>query len=95
MQVETLAVTYAQTRSGVRVVMNTGDYVQTSEHGEGVLFRLIGTEGTLDFYGWKPRYRLLNAQYPAGQVFEVDAGERSNHLRHLENLAGQMDARST
>ncbi|MFN8465304.1 MAG: Gfo/Idh/MocA family oxidoreductase [Caldilineaceae bacterium] len=91
MQVETLAVTYAQTHAGVRVVMQTGDYVQTSEAGKDTLFRLIGTQGTLDFYGWEPRYRLLNADHPQGQIVEVAPGPRSAHQRHLENLAEQMD----
>jgi predicted dehydrogenase len=91
MQVETLAVTYVQTASGVRVVMNTGDYVKTSEPGENTLFRLIGTAGTIDFYGWEPRYRLLNAAYPKGKLFEVTPGPQSNHQRHLESLADQMD----
>ena len=91
MQVETLAVTYAQTVDGVRVVMQTGDYVQTSEPSKDTLFRLIGTQGTLDFYGWEPRYRLLNADYPHGQLVEVKPGPRSAHQRHLENLAEQMD----
>lgn len=91
MQVETLAVTYAQTESGVRVVMQTGDYVQTSEPGKDTLFRLIGTGGALDFYGWEPRYRLLNADHPQGETVEVTPGPRSAHQRHLENLAEQMD----
>jgi hypothetical protein len=91
-QVETFAVTYAQTQSGVRVVMNTGDYVDVTEPGKGTLFRLIGTQGTLDFYAWEPRYRLLNAKYPHGHLFEIDPGPMSNHQRHLEALAAQMDA---
>ena len=91
MQVETLAVTYAQTESGVRAVMQTGDYVTTSEPGKDTLFRLIGTGGTLDFYGWEPRYRLLNADYPEGEVFEVERGPRMPHQHHLENMAAQMD----
>ncbi len=91
MQVETLAVTYAQTESGVRVVMQTGDYVQTSEPGKDTLFRLIGTAGTLDFYGWESRYRLLNADHPQGQLVEVAEGPATKHQRHLEHLAAQMD----
>ena len=91
MQVETLAVTYAQTASGTRVVMNTGDYVTISERDADTLFRLIGSQGTIDFYGWAPRYRLLNASYPQGQLFEVEPGPANNHQRHLENLAAQMD----
>lgn len=91
MQVETLAVTYAHTASGVRVVMNTGDYVSISEPDENTLFRLIGTRGTLDFYGWAPRYRLLNADHPDGRLFEVDPGAATSHQRHLENLAAEID----
>ena len=91
MQVETLAVTYAQTASGARVVMNTGDYVTISEPNANTLFRLIGTRGTIDFYGWDPHYSLLNADYPQGQLFEFDPGNVTNHQRHLENLAAQID----
>lgn len=92
MQVETNAVTYAQTASGVRVVMNTGDYVKISEPGHNFLFRLVGTAGTLDFYGWESRYRLLNAAHPQGHLFEVTPGPKTNHQRHLDALAAQMDS---
>ena len=91
MQVETLAVTYAQTTTGTRVVMNTGDYVTISEPDADTLFRLVGSLGTIDFYGWAPRYRLLNAEFPQGQLFEIEPGPATNHQRHLENLAAQMD----
>ena len=91
MQVETLAVTYAQTVSGARVVMNTGDYVSISETDADTLFRLIGTRGTIDFYGWAPRYRLLNAEYPQGRLFQFEPGTTTNHQRHLDNLAAQID----
>jgi predicted dehydrogenase len=91
MQVETMGVTYAQTQSGIRAVMNTGDYVTVSEPGKDTLFRLVGTHGLLDFYAWEPRYRLLNRRYPEGRLIEVDPGPRSGHQRHLDALAEQMD----
>jgi predicted dehydrogenase len=91
MQVETAAVTYAQMRDGMRVVMHTGDEVEVSKEGVGTLFRLVGTEGVLEFYGWKSRYWLLNGAHPAGEVVKVSAGPRSGHQRHLEHLALQMD----
>jgi len=91
MQVETLAVTYVQMRNGLRVVMNTGDFVKISEPGESFLFRLVGTQGTLDFYAWKPRYRLCNADYPQGKVIDVDPGPLPVHQRYLHRLADQMD----
>src|SRR5690606_36700410 len=88
---ETSAVTYLQTRSGVRAVIHTGDYGHISEPGKNTLFRLIVTQGTLDFYGWEPRYRLLNAEHPQGHLFEITPEPRTNHQRHLEALAYQMD----
>lgn len=91
MQVETTAVTYIQMQSGLRVVMNTGDYVKSSEPGESTLFRLVGTQGTLDFYAWKSRYRLCNAEFPQGQIIEVEPGARSAHQKYLELLADQID----
>jgi predicted dehydrogenase len=92
MQVETLAATYAQTQSGVRVVMNTGDYVKLSSGGKGTLFRLVGTEGSIEFYGWEPRYRVQNAAHPRGRAVEVTPSDgRPHHQRCLEALAGQMD----
>jgi predicted dehydrogenase len=91
MQVETSAVTYVQADNGLRVVMHTGDTIQVSEHGKGVLFRLIGSEGTIDFYGWLPEYRVLNADHPKGERYEVDP-DGNRHQLHLENLANQIDS---
>ena len=91
LQVETLAVTYAQTRSGVRVVMQTGDYVHVSAAGKGTLFRLVGTAGMIEFWGWESAYRVFNAQHPTGQPMQVEPNTRSGHQCHLEALAGQID----
>lgn len=93
LQVETLAVTYAQTRSGVRVVMNTGDDVMISHPDADTLFRLMGSRGTIEFYGWANKYRVLNAEYPDGETFTPKRDDRVNHhQRHLESLAAQMDS---
>ena len=91
MQVETLAVTYIQLRSGLRVVMNTGDYVKIAEPGKSTLFRLVGTLGGIDFYAWESSYRIQNAEFPKGQLIEVEPGPRTGHQIHLENLADCMD----
>lgn len=91
MQVETEAVTYVTMASGIRVVMHTGDFIPIAEPNEGILFRLVGSEGLLEFFGWKSRYRLMNREYPAGQVFDVPVESQSNHQRYLELLADQMD----
>jgi predicted dehydrogenase len=91
MQVETMAVTYAQLRDGMRIVMHTGDDVGVSVPDVGTLFRLVGTAGTIEFYGWEPRYRLLNAAHPNGELIEVSPGPQSGHQRHLERMALEMD----
>ena len=91
MQVETEAVTYVTMASVVRVVMHTGDFVPIAEPNESFLFRLVGSEGLIEFFGWKTYYRLMNHEFPKGQMFQVEVRERSNHQRYLEILADQMD----
>ncbi|MEM7335680.1 MAG: Gfo/Idh/MocA family oxidoreductase [Chloroflexota bacterium] len=92
MQVETTAVTYAETASGVRVVMQTGDYVNINAPGKDTLFRCIGTLGTIEFYGWESAYRLINSQHPNGTLFQVAQSTKSGHQLHFENLAAQIDS---
>lgn len=92
MQVETEAVTYVVMASGVRVIMHTGDFVPVAEPNEGTLFRLVGSQGVLEFFGWKPRYRLMNGDNPTGHTVDVPVGARSAHQRYLELLADQMDS---
>lgn len=91
MQVETMAVTYAQLRNRMRIVMHTGDEVEISVLDAGTLFRLVGTAGTIAFYGWEPCYRLLNGAHPSGELIEVSPGPQSGHQRHLEHIALEMD----
>jgi predicted dehydrogenase len=91
MQVETEAITYVTMASGVRLIMHNGDFIPVSEPNEGTLFRLVGSQGILEFFGWKPRYRLMNGDYPTGQMIDVPVGPMSVHQRYLEVLADQMD----
>ena len=91
MQVETWAVTYAQTRSGVRVVMNTGDYVHINREGKATLFRLVGTDGQIEFWGWENGYRLQNAQFPTGTTIVPEALSTTGHQHHLENMADMIE----
>jgi hypothetical protein len=65
-----MAVMYAQTRSGLRIVMNTGDYVTIGEAGKSTLFRLTGTRGTIDFYAWESRHRIqLRGETAVGKFY--------------------------
>ena len=92
MQVETLAVTYVQTASGRRIVMNTGDELAISRAGKKTLFRLIGTQGMIEFWGWESAYMIWNAQSPQGRLVEVAKAEKTNHQMHLENMADHIAA---
>jgi predicted dehydrogenase len=86
MQVETVAVTYVQMVNGVRIVMQTGDTILSNGRREGVTFRIIGTAGQIEFWGWAPEYYLLNARHPEGKWMAPVEETIALHQRHLENL---------
>lgn len=90
-QVETLAVTSAQTRGGVRVVMHTGDETTVNDAGRATLFRLVGTLGMIEFWGWPNEYRVVSPAHPEG--LHVSCGDHPGtmHQRHLEGLADQIE----
>jgi hypothetical protein len=90
LQVETTAITYAQTESGIRLVMHTGDKVKVNREGKDTLFRLVGTAGQLEFWGWGRSYLLLNAAHPQGQTFTPEAAALRGHRFHLEKLADMI-----
>ena len=94
MQVETTAVTYGQTQSGIRVVMNIGDDVLINQAGKNTLFRIVGTSGLIEFWGWENEYRIVNGTYPTGQTFVPDEMSTSRHQRYLEHMAAMMDGGS-
>jgi predicted dehydrogenase len=96
MQVETVAVTYVQMVNGVRIVMQTGDTIRSNGRRKGITFRIIGTAGQIEFWGWQPDYYLINANHPRGIVIAPEEERTSLHQRHLENLlpmiaSGQPD----
>ncbi|HEY0074285.1 MAG TPA: Gfo/Idh/MocA family oxidoreductase [Abditibacteriaceae bacterium] len=90
MQVETLAVTSVVTQSGIRAIMHTGDYTPVNHENSDTLFRLMGTKGHIEFYGWARPYQILNARYPHGEIIEPAELPITGHRRHLENLAQQI-----
>jgi len=92
MQVETMAVTYIQTRSGVRCVMQTGDFVEVNRDGKGVVFRLVGDAGLIEFWAWEPAYILMNKEHPGGELIQRPNTNKFNHLLRLDGLAEQIDA---
>jgi len=93
-QVETIAVTYAQTKSGLRIVMNTGDYVRTTREGKDTLFRLVGEAGLIEFWAWESAYMVVNGGNPGGKLVKVQPAGKG-HQEQLEVMARQMDEGST
>ncbi len=90
---ETEAITFVQTRSGLRIVMQTGDCVHIAREGAGTLMRFVGTRGQVEFWPWDEGYFLQNAAYPSGSHLQPSwAEERSGHQVHLENLAIQIES---
>jgi len=92
MQVETTAVTYGQTRAGVRVVMHTGDEVNVNREGKGTLFRVVGTAGIVEFWGWENAYLIVSPELPGGEHVVPEEFEVTGHRRHLENMAEMIDS---
>ena len=92
MQVETLGVTYAQTKRGVRVVMNTGDYVNVNRDARTTLFRIVGTKGLVELYGWDGDYDLVNADHPQGANFRPEESKGTGHQRHLERMLDGLES---
>jgi hypothetical protein len=90
MQVETVAVTYVENKSGVRVILQTGDFIRVNTPGKSTLLRLVGTRGIIEFWGWENGYFLSNADYPAGLIITPEELPVFGHRRHLENLGTQI-----
>jgi predicted dehydrogenase len=88
MQVETVAVTYVKMVNGIRIVMQTGDTVRSNGRRgrDTVTFRIIGTTGQIEFWGWAPDYHLVDARNPEGILITPEEQTTSLHQRHLENL---------
>ena len=91
MQVETTAITYVQTLDGVRAVMHTGDDVKIRRPEKGFIFRLVGTDGIIEFWAFESAYRILNRACPDGRPIRVEKYLQSHHQRYLEELAHQID----
>ena len=91
MQVETIAVTSVRTRSGVRIIMHTGDTIDVNSPPHGTVFRLVGTLGQIEFWGWEDGYRIVNPEHPRGALVEPEDIGPTRHQRHLDRLAEMID----
>jgi len=90
MQVETTSVTYVQTRSGIRGILNAGDQILVNRPGKDTLFRLVGTAGQIEFWGWENSYWIQSAKCPAGETVVPPEFPVTGHQRHLENMISMI-----
>ncbi len=94
MKVETVAVTSVQMVNGVRIVMYTGDSVRSNgSRPSDVTFRILGTVGQIEFWGWLPDYYLVSPAFPHGKLFEPEEQPVSLHRRHLDNLIPMLQSK--
>jgi predicted dehydrogenase len=91
MQVETEAVTCAWTASGTRVILHSGDHVRMSRPGRATLFRIVGTDGLIEFWGWDTGYRIISPRHTSTEPVQVTELDVLPHQYHLEALATQVD----
>jgi predicted dehydrogenase len=91
MQVETKGVTQVENRNGTRFILETGDFVQVNAPGKNTVFRLVGTRGMVEFWGWEGAYSILNAAHPEGELITPEPAKISGHQWHLERLARQIE----
>jgi predicted dehydrogenase len=90
-EVETEAITYAVTRSGVRLVMQTGDDVRPAREGKELVYRLYGSRGSLEFWGWEDRYRCRAGDPGRSPAITTTRPlETTAHQVYLEMLADMM-----
>jgi predicted dehydrogenase len=89
MQVETDAITLARTRSGVRALMHTGDFVPLTRDDIVCLFRIVGDHGFIEFGAYEGYFTLVTPGNDRVRV-DVEPFEVSGHQRHLEFLAAQI-----
>jgi predicted dehydrogenase len=90
MQVETTAVSYGQTRSGIRFVLNSGDDVLINKTGRGHLIRIVGTKGMIEFNKADSHYTLLNAQHPQGDQIAATPRDLVGHQYFLKLLSDMI-----
>jgi predicted dehydrogenase len=93
LEVETEAVTYAGTRRGARVAMHTGDFVPLSRPDKALVFRIYGSEGSAEFWGWEDSFCLRTSEEPGGELFEIPPHDASPHQIYLEQLADMVASR--
>lgn len=93
MEVETEAVTHAVTRSGARLVMETGDDVRAARAGKDLVYRIYGSLGSIEFWGWEDGFLLRTAgNGPQAGAIATPPDVVPGHQVYLEMLADMVQS---
>lgn len=72
--------------------MNTGDFVDVNREGRTILFRIVGTAGLVELYGWDGDYDLVSAAHPQGVHVRPEELEGTGHQRRLETMLDALES---
>lgn len=86
MQVESDSITIVTLDTGVKLVLQTGDYIPLVRAGTDCVMRIIGTDGFIEYGAWDDHYTLVVGGQPKQEV-HPDPLPTSGHRSHLERLA--------
>ncbi|MCK4401276.1 Gfo/Idh/MocA family oxidoreductase [bacterium] len=92
MRVETTGVSYIKTASGKRCICNIGDEVDVAGSFDDLSYRIIGTEGIIEWGNggeFAKGYFIQNKEYPVREY--VKATSKGNKTDYLDILADEIE----
>jgi predicted dehydrogenase len=89
-QVETSSVTQVDLANGVRGILLTGDRLRANGERNNITFRLVGTRGQIEFWGWDSDYRIISPAHPGGTLVTPCEEDSTVHRRFLDALVPQV-----
>lgn len=88
MQVETTGVSYTQTRSGIRCIMQTGDDTLVLSESGGLSYKIIGYNGIIEW--GKGGYYIQSPKHPSRTFIEAKSGYTKAHYVNI--LADEIES---
>lgn len=98
MKVETIGTIRGATKSGIRLTLESGDYVRpygvdySGEGDEISLIRIVGSTGMIEMYPWRKGYYICNKEFPDGMFIVPEEYPVTWHQSVLEKLAGMIES---
>jgi predicted dehydrogenase len=93
MQVENDSITIATTASGVRLMLQTGDYITVARPDTLCVMRMIGTDGMIEYGAWNDHFTLIESGRDKREITPAPLPV-TGHQFHLEHLADLIESGS-